>query len=65
VKKNRKVREKKRMKAEGKRIWTEEDEGNERRYGEGNETGKETQRSGEDRNEPRREICGKPYEEGK
>jgi hypothetical protein len=26
--------------------------------------GKETQESGEDRNEPRREVCEKPYEKG-
>jgi hypothetical protein len=27
--------------------------------------GKETQGIEEDRNEPKREVCGKPYEEGK
>jgi hypothetical protein len=43
VKKNRNVREEKRMKAEGERIWTKEEEGNEGRYGEDRETEKETQ----------------------
>jgi hypothetical protein len=33
VKKKRKVREEKRVKVEKKRMWTEEDEGNEGRYG--------------------------------
>lgn len=65
MKKNRKVREEKRVKAEGERIWTEEDEGNEGRYGEDKKNGKETQGIEEDRNEPRREVCGKPYEERK
>jgi hypothetical protein len=35
VKKSRKGREEKRVKAEGERIWTEEVEGNEGRYVEG------------------------------
>ena len=52
------------MKAEGERMWTEEDEGNEGRYRE-DKIGKETQGTEEDRNEPRREVCGKPHVEGK
>ena len=38
---------------------------NEGRYGENKKIGKETQGIEEDRNDPRREVCGKPYEEGK
>jgi hypothetical protein len=60
ARKNRKVKEEKRVK-EGERLWTEEDEGNEGRYGEGKKTGKETQGIEEDRNEHSREICGKTY----
>jgi len=59
------VKEEKRVKAEGERLWTEEDEGNEGRYGEDKKIEKETQGIEEDRNEPSREECGKPYKEGK
>ena len=60
---NRKAGEEKGVKAEGERIWTEEVEGNERRYGEDKKNGKETQGIEEDRHEPRREVRGKPYEQ--